>query len=285
MTAVVLALAAAALLGTLPLLIRRGLALAPERAMAALYQNGIAFLICAVVAVAAGHLGGNPVPFLLIGLLVPGVMQLMFVWAVSLAGPSRVGVLMNTSPLLSVLIAWAVLGEPFDAGLLAGCLLIVLGTLTLASERRRPEHVRLLGLWLAVAIAFCFAARDNLVRHYATHTDVHPLMAAALVLGAGTAFSLVAVAAERPDHAAERLRRAAGAFWPVGAALGLAYLCSFEAYFRGRVTVVAPLIGTASVFTVALSYVLLRRTEGIGRHVVVGAALVVTGGALIAVFR
>jgi drug/metabolite transporter (DMT)-like permease len=284
-SAVLFALLAAMLLGTLPLLIRRGLQLAPERAMAALYQNGIAFLICAAVAAAIHDFSGNPVPFLLIGLLVPGLMQLLFVWSVSLAGPARVSVLMNTSPLLSVVIAWVVLGEPFHPDLLVGCVLIILGSLALVTERKRPEHVRVAGLVLAAGIAVCFAARDNLVRHYAEGTEVRPILAAALVLGAGTAFSIVAVAAERPEDAARRLRRAAAAYWPVGAALGAAYLCSFEAYYRGRISVVAPLIGTAAFFTVALSALLLRRIEGIGSHVLAGALLVVSGGALIAVFR
>ncbi len=285
MTAVGLALLAAALLGTLPLLIRSGLARTPERALAAFFQNGVAFLICGAVAVASGAFGGDPVPFLLIGLLVPGLMQLMFVWAVALAGPARVAVLINASPLLSVVLAWSLLGEPFHPGLLAGCVLIVLGSLALVSERKRPAHVMRAGLVLAGGIALCFAARDNLVRHYATHTRVHPIMAAALVLGAGTAFAAVAVAVERRSDIGRRLRTSAAAFWPVGAALGLAYLCSFEAYYRGRVSVVAPLIGMASLFTVALSALLLRRVEGIGSHVLVGAALVVCGGGLIAVFR
>ena len=110
-------------------------------------------------------------------------------------------------------------------------------------------------------------------------------MAAALVLAAGTAFTIAALAAERPTNVGVRLRRAAGAYWPVGTALGLAYLCSFEAYYRGRISVVAPLIGTASFFAVALSALLLRNVEAIGPHVIVGTALIVTGGALIAVFR
>jgi hypothetical protein len=46
MTAVVVSLLAAALFGTLPLLIRRGLAIAPERAIAAFFQNGFGLVVC-----------------------------------------------------------------------------------------------------------------------------------------------------------------------------------------------------------------------------------------------
>jgi uncharacterized membrane protein len=49
--------------------------------------------------------------------------------------------------------------------------------------------------------------------------------------------------------------------------------------------VVAPIVATESLFGVAFSALLLQRTERIGLRIVLGAALVVTGGALIAVFR
>jgi drug/metabolite transporter (DMT)-like permease len=284
-TAVAFSLLAAVSFGALPLLVRRGLALVPERAVAALVQNGAGLVVCGAAALAVGDLGGDVVPFLLIGLVVPGLAQLLLVRAVSLAGPARVSVFMNTSPLLSVVIAYLVLGEPFHVALLGGCVLVVLGSLALAAERSRPVHVRAIGLVLAIGIAVCFAARDNLVRHYATHTGVHPILAAALVLVSGTGLSLLFVAVERPPHALERIWTATRAYTPAGIALGVAYVGSFEAFYHGRVTVVAPLIGTASFFAVVFAAVLLGRTEGIGRHVVLGTVLIVAGGALIAGFR
>jgi uncharacterized membrane protein len=75
------------------------------------------------------------------------------------------------------------------------------------------------------------------------------------------------------------------AFVPAGVLFGLSYLCLFEAYYRGRVTVVSPLVATESLWGVALSALLLRRHELVGPRLVGGAALVVAGGALIAVFR
>ena len=66
---------------------------------------------------------------------------------------------------------------------------------------------------------------------------------------------------------------------------GLSYVCLFEAYFRGRVTVVSPLVATESLWGVALSALLVRRSEGIGRRLVLGAGLIVAGGAVIGAFR
>ena len=68
---------------------------------------------------------------------------------------------------------------------------------------------------------------------------------------------------------------------PAGLLFGISYICLFEAYWRGRVTVVSPLVATESLFGVALAALLIRHTEGMGRRIAVGALLVVIGGAII----
>ena len=74
-------------------------------------------------------------------------------------------------------------------------------------------------------------------------------------------------------------------FLGVGVIFGLSYVSLFEAYYRGRVTVVSPLIATEALWGVLLSLLFLRQTELVGRRVVAGAVLVVAGSALIGVFR
>jgi uncharacterized membrane protein len=66
---------------------------------------------------------------------------------------------------------------------------------------------------------------------------------------------------------------------------GLSYVALFEAYYRGRVTVVAPLVATESLWGVLFAALLLRRSELVGRRLVAGAALIVAGGALIGAWR
>jgi uncharacterized membrane protein len=70
-----------------------------------------------------------------------------------------------------------------------------------------------------------------------------------------------------------------------GTFVGFSYVALFEAFYRGTVSVVAPIVATESLFGVVFSALLLRRSEGVGTRVVLGAALVVAGGALIAVVR
>jgi uncharacterized membrane protein len=59
----------------------------------------------------------------------------------------------------------------------------------------------------------------------------------------------------------------------------------FEAFYSGRVSIVSPLVATESLWGVALSALVLGRSERIGVRVVLAAALVVAGGALIGTFR
>jgi uncharacterized membrane protein len=66
---------------------------------------------------------------------------------------------------------------------------------------------------------------------------------------------------------------------------GLSYVCLFEAYWRGRVSVVSPLVATESLWGVALSVLLIRKTEGVGRKLAFGALLIVIGSAVIGAYR
>jgi len=51
------------------------------------------------------------------------------------------------------------------------------------------------------------------------------------------------------------------------------------------VSIVSPLVAIESLVGIVLAALLLGRTELVGRHLWIGAALVVTGGALIGAFR
>lgn len=217
-------------------------------------------------------------PFALAGLLSPGAAQLLVTLAIRESGASRVSMVFGTAPLVSVTIALAVLGEPARVPLLVGAVLVVAGGVELARERRRPEHLRRIGLVYAFAGATLFAVRDNLVRHLATGTAAPPpaVAAAAALVGGGVLVLLWA-------------RRGVGRRWlpfvPAGLLFGASYVSLFEAYYRGRVTVVAPLVAIESLFGVALSMLLLRHSELVGRRLFFGAALIVAGGALIGAVR
>ena len=276
-----LALASAALFGSMTVALRFALARDADAEAGALHTI-VAALLVTVPFVAAGDVDLAGIwPFLLAGVLGPGGSQVLFTLAVRDAGPSRTSVTVGTAPLFSVAIALLLLDEPAKAGVIVGAILIVIGGILLVREPGRPEHVKWIGLGFALAATIIFAVRDNLVRHLSLDTGVEPALAAAATLFAGGVTVAVWLLGSRRRLPAGGFR----AFVLSGVLFGLSYLCLFEAYYRGRVSVVSPLVATESLWGVALSALLLRRHELVGPRLFGGAALVVAGGALIAVFR
>jgi len=281
MDAVVLALASAALFGSMTVALRFALARVQDAEAGALLTILPAFAVT-LPFVAAGDVDlGGTWPFLLAGVLGPGGSQLLFTLAVRDAGPSRTSVTVGTAPLFSVAIALLLLDEPAKAGVLGGAVLIVVGGIVLVREPGRPEHVKWIGLGFALAATIVFAVRDNLVRHLSLDTEVEPALAAAATLFAGglTVAAWLLVSRRRLPS------RGLTTFVPAGVLFGLSYLCLFEAYYRGRVSVVSPLVATESLWGVGLSALLLRRHELVGPRLFGGATLVVAGGVLIGLFR
>ena len=275
MTAVLLALASAALFGAMTVAVRLGLRDLPEASGAALATVIPATAIALVAAAFHPDLHGAW-PFLLAGLLAPGGSQVLFTLAIREVGASRTSVMVGAAPLVAVAIALVFLDEPLRVPLLIGALAVVAGGVLLAAERDRPGHLRRLGLVYAAAAAILFATRDNLAR--ALHTHASPGTAAAATLVAGT---IAAAVWTRRAPSARELQRLA----PAGILFGLSYVCLFEAYFRGRVSVVSPLVATESLWGVGLSALLIRHNEGMGKRLALGALLVVAGGAVIGATR
>ena len=164
-------------------------------------------------------------------------------------------------------------------------MLIVLGGAFLAGERGRPAHFRAIGILLALVSAFVFGVRDNVVRWAAADAEMPPLFGAAVVLGAGAVVLAGCLLTVRGPALAGDLRRAFRPFLLSGLVFGAAYACILEAFECGKVTVVSPLVGTVSLWAVALAALVLGRSEMIGRRIAVAAVLVVAGGALIGSWR
>jgi len=223
--------------------------------------------------------------FAAIGAGVPGLSQIAFVQAIRHAGAARTAVLIGVAPLLSFVLAAAFLGESVNAGLISGAALIVAAGASLSFERRKPPGYQALGALLAVICAGLFAVRDTLVRWASGEAVLDPLVrtvvslaAAALVVGTWTWLT-------RRSRAPVQKSAALRSFAPAGICLGAAYLCLIVALDRGRVTIVAPLNATQSLWGVIFAAALLGRREAIGPRLLAAAVLVVAGGVLIGISR
>jgi drug/metabolite transporter (DMT)-like permease len=284
---VLLAAGAALSFGALAVTIRLSLGPGVDAEAASLVTTVIAGAVCALLAAVKGDFSDlawrDTWPFFATGLFAPGISQILFTRAVGVIGPSRTAILVGISPVLSAAIAVAWLGEPVHVALVLGTLLVVGGGTLLVSERGGPMALLSLGIGLGVSAAVLFAARDNLVRWAARGNEVPGFVAATASLVSATLVILLVVAL-RPD-AVNRVRRASRPFVLSGLVYGVSYACLYSAFDRGRVTVVAPLVATESLWAVFISILVLRRSERIGPRLLLAAALVVGGGALISGFR
>jgi drug/metabolite transporter (DMT)-like permease len=271
--------------GAVNITMRRALTRVADVDAGAAVIAALAFVLVAAAAVATGSDfdAGELWPFLLLGLFVPGVSQLLVVHAVRAAGASRAGILFGMAPLFSALIAVVAFGEPLRWPLAVGTLLVVGGGVALAWEGERPVDYRAYGAVLAVTVAAAFGLRDNVARNVSKDISADALaQTTALMLGASIV--LLANLLRRPSPL-PRLRAASVPFASSAVLTALAQATLFEALDRARVTVVAPLAGTGVLWTVVFAAIFLGRSELVGRRLVVVALLVVAGGTLVGATR
>ena len=275
--------------GFLVVIVGFGLRAGVDSDIGALVMNSVALLAAGVAVVIAGdhplaHLG-SLWPYVLVGVLVPGASQPFYVRAVGSAGASRTAMVISVSPLLSAIGALAFLGEPLKVGLAVGTVLIVLAGITFSAERVRPKDFRGLGVVFALMAAALYAARDNIVRWSTSGTAVPAFvgMLTALV-AAVVVLSLYTVVAHRAKPV--RLSRRGIAYFSLaGIALGFAYVTLFLAFNHSRVTVVAPLTATSSLWALVLAGAVARTSEAINPRLIAAILLVAAGGVLIGITR
>jgi drug/metabolite transporter (DMT)-like permease len=275
------------LFGAMSVAVRFAVRRSNDAELGALAMSSVALAVTLVIGLAAAP-SVDPAdlwPFLIAGLIAPGVSQVFFVRAVREAGAARTSVLMGTAPLVAVAIALVFLREPARAPLLVGAALIVAGGIALAGERVRPADFRGLGVLFALTATVLFAVRDNVLRSFAKDTDVHALVAAPASLLAAVFAIAIYLTVARGGSWLRGYGPQLRAFAPAGIFFGFSYAALFEAYYRGSVSVVAPLVATESLWGVVFAVLLLRRSELVSRWLVAGAALIVAGGALIGVSR
>jgi uncharacterized membrane protein len=284
---VLLAAGAALSFGALAVTIRLALHPPLDAEAASLVTTFLAGAFCIALAVASDDFSGldwaATWPFFVTGLFAPGISQILFTRAIGVIGPSRTAVMVGVSPVLSAAIAVTILGEPLHVALVIGTLLVVAGGTLLVRERGGAGTVLSFGIALGLGAALLFAIRDNLVRWAARGSDVPGFVAASASLASATLVIAIVVLL-RPNGVA-RVRQAFRPFLLSGLVYGVSYACLYSAFDRGRVTIVAPLVATESLWAVLISVLLLRRSERIGARLLVAAALVVGGGALISGFR
>ncbi|MDP6705301.1 MAG: DMT family transporter [Alphaproteobacteria bacterium] len=228
----------------------------------------------------AGWHGGAAAIFAGVGVLYPAVVTFLTFEANRRLGPNLAGALGNLTPAFAVGFAVLLLGELPD-GVQAVALLIIVAGVSLMSWRRRGAP-RTWPLWV-LAVPLAGAAIRGLLQP-ATKTGLalwDSAFAATLVSYSVSALVILAVNGVRL-----RVRpggyNGTGVAWFVATGIvnGLAVMAMYQALSLGRVTVVAPLVATYPLFTLALSWLLLAGVR-LTPRLALAIALTVAGVALL----
>jgi uncharacterized membrane protein len=217
-------------------------------------------------------------PFLVAGLVAPGLARLMFFVGIDRIGVARAFSLMATAPLFAVAIAMAALGERPTPLLLAGAVAIAAGSMLLARRSQHEARWRRRDMIFPALGALGFALRDNLSR-WGLRDYGDSLTAAA----AATVTSLLVMwICAGVRRASLNPPRSSLAFFALsGVCEGSAYLLMWRALAIGEVSVVSPLVNSHSIVAIVLAAIFLRDLERVTWRIALAAALIVAGVALV----
>jgi drug/metabolite transporter (DMT)-like permease len=217
-------------------------------------------------------------PFLVGGLVAPGLARLMSFVGIGRIGVARSTSLMAAAPLFAVLIAMACLGERPTPLLLLGAAAIVGGGVMLALRSRHETPWRRRDMIFPALGALGFALRDNLSRWGLRDYDDALAAAAAATL---TSLALMWIFAAAWHARLTVPATSLGFFALSGVCEGSAYLLMWRALSIGSVSVVSPLVNSYSIVAIVLAAIFLRDLERVTWRIALAAALIVAGVALV----
>lgn len=279
------ALAAGLFFALAAILLKRAFQHASPRTAAVFSVTFTAAFVLVVAATTVG-LGGlltwHVWPFVVAGIVAPGLARLVYYVGVHRVGASRASALASAQPLFAVAMAILFLGERPGWALLMGAVGVVAGGALLSTRVREEKRWRRLDLLFPLSAAVAFGFRDVISRYGFRDFD-SPILAAA----AATLTSVIVMWSFAALGGVESLPPSPGIWYLLLAGLceGGAYLTMWRALATGDVSVVSPLVHAQPFFTVVLAAFFLRDLERVTWRIAVASVLIVGGVVLVLRFR
>jgi uncharacterized membrane protein len=220
--------------------------------------------------------------FVLAGIFASTIARALNYLAIDRVGVNIATSLSGTDPLFSNILAILILKQPLVPSTLAGVLLIVLGVIVM-SGLELEEGIKKTDLIIPILAALGYASA-NMVRKMGL--SIVPNAGFGAVIGAATSIIVYPLYLASIGRLEEFNPRTSGIKFFVGGGviISVAMISMYTAFQSGSIAVVTGLIGTAPLFGLILSALLLKDTERITRRVVVGCIIIFLGVLFITLF-
>lgn len=222
--------------------------------------------------------------FLILSGLTTGLSWLAFFKAIQIGDVSKVVPIDKSSVLLTILLSFIILREPATMPVVAGGIIISIGTFVLIGkkEKKNTERKKVFNmksyLFLAIMSAV-FAALTNILAKIGIE-DVDSNVATFIRTVVIIIFAWGIVFFQGTVKELKNISRKSYIFLILsGAATGFSWLCYFAALAIGKVSIVNPIDKFSVVLTMILSFIILK--EKPTRSTVSGAVLITIGTGLL----
>lgn len=191
--------------------------------------------------------------FAAVGCLFPAAVTVLTFAANRRLGPTLAGTLGGTAPLFALAAAALLLGERISIRVLLGTVAVLLGVAALSTARQEgSRRWSRRALLLPLSAAAIRGVAQPLTK-YGLGLWPQPFAAGLIGYTVSSLALLAAVASFGPRQEVPRSLRGIAWFALVGVCNGAAVLTLYTALGRGRVGVVAPIVATYPLFTLAVS--------------------------------
>ena len=214
--------------------------------------------------------------FIAVGLFVPGVTRVLSFRGIRAMGSSVTSTIVNTTPMFSTVLAILILEERPAPLVVLGVALTVGGLVTVSSGGEKTSYKKS-ELIYPFLCALLFSMKDVAVRWGLGGGGGQPILAAGIAALTSTIEIFLITRYLQGEQFI--LPPAPVARWFIGSGIftGASFLFMYLAYSLERVSIVAPLVNSYTVFVSILTPFMARRIETVTARKLAGAALVVAG--------
>jgi drug/metabolite transporter (DMT)-like permease len=214
--------------------------------------------------------------YVAVGMFVPGVTRVLSFRGIRTMGSSITSTIVNTTPMFSTVLAILILGERPSLLVLAGVVLTVGGLIVVSwgGEKTAYNKIELMFPFLC---ALLFSGKDIAVRWGLGGGGGQPILAAGIAALTSTIeIFLITRYIQKQPFVLPPLQVARW-FVASGIFTGGSFLFMYVAYSMERVSIVAPLVNSYTVFVSILTPFMARQIESVTAKKLAGAGLVVAG--------